>query len=331
MSDSQIFEAIMDLSDEMRGLIHDIKRQKMGHTELKTAYQKLNQIFDATMDAVLVIAKDYSVMRANEQMAGMSGLSREEIEGRKCYEVFSTENCMTSNCPLDRIIGGEEGLEIETEKELHDGSRITCLVSAAPLKEPDGELTGIVETIKDITKRKKAEERLTHLAYHDYLTGLPNRMCFLDRLHLEIAHARRNKTQLGLVFLDLDGFKTVNDTMGHDAGDRLLKEVADRLKVVARESDTVARIGGDEFTVLLAGLERQKDAAVFAKRLIAAFEKPWQQDGHVYHISASIGIALFPGDGDNPYTLLQKADQAMYRAKKEASLFQFYNYYLNRH
>lgn len=331
MNNSEIMKAVIELSDETRAILKVIRKQKKVNNDLKAAYMKLNQIFNTAMDAVMVVAKDHTVLRINDSMAKMSGLTREELEGRHCYEVFGGENCLTSNCPLDRIYRGEERLEMETKKKLRDGSIINCLVTATPLKDSDGHLTGIVKTFKDISARKQAEKRMNYLAHHDHLTGLPNRMCFLDRLGLEIAHAKRNKKLLAVMFLDLDGFKAVNDTLGHHAGDLLLKDVASRLVSVARESDTVARIGGDEFAVLLSGLDRQKDAAVFAKRLTAAFDKPWQQDGHEYQLSASIGITLYPGDGENPYTLLNKADQAMYRAKKKGSVFQFFNYYLNKH
>lgn len=325
----QIIETIREISNETRVLIREFSDKKKGRNDLETAYVRLNEIFNKAMDAVMVISKDYSVVRVNDNMARLTGHSQEDIEEKKCYEVFGDANCLTSNCPLDRIQRGEDTVEIETEKKIHDGSKMTCLVSAVPLKSSDGDLTGIVKTIKDITRRKKAEERINYLAHHDHLTGLPNRMCFLDRLCLEIAHAKRNKKILAVLFIDLDGFKSINDTLGHDVGDLYLVEAANRLLSVARESDTVGRIGGDEFTVLLTSLGRQKDAVTFAKRLIAAFEEPWEFNGQKLSISASIGLALYPGDGDNPYTLLKKADQAMYRAKKEGTIFQFYNYYLN--
>lgn len=329
MSKDQIIETIREISNETRAIVREIREQKRVRNDMETAYAKLNEIFNKAMDAVMVISKDYTVVRTNDNMIKISGFSHEDVEDKKCYEVFGDENCMTSNCPLDRVQRGEDSVETEAEKKLRDGSKITCLVSAVPLRNANGELTGIVKTIKDITKRKRAEERINYLAHHDHLTGLPNRMCFVDRLCLEIAHAKRNQKMLAVVFLDLDGFKAVNDTYGHDAGDKYLVEAAGRLVSVARESDTVARLGGDEFTVLLTSLNQPKDAVIFAKRLIAAFEEPWENEGTVHNISASIGIALYPGDGENPYTLLKKADQAMYKAKKDGTIFQFYNYYLN--
>lgn len=329
MSKDQIIETIREISNETRAIIREINQRKRSRNDLETAYAKLNEIFNKAMDAVMVISKDYTIIRANDNMIKLSGFPPEEVEDQKCYEVFGGENCRNSNCPLDRIQQGESSVETEAEKELPDGSKITCLVSAVPLRDAKGELTGIVKTIKDITKRKRAEERVNYLAHHDHLTGLPNRMCFLDRLCLEIAHAKRNQKMLAVLFLDLDGFKAINDTYGHDAGDKYLAEAAGRMMSVARESDTVARLGGDEFTVLLTSLDRPKDALIFAKRLIAAFEEPWETEGTAFNISASIGIALYPGDGENPYTLLKKADHAMYKAKKDGTIFQFHNYYLN--
>ena len=183
--------------------------------------------------------------------------------------------------------------------------------------------------LRDIITHKQADKKINYLAYHDYLTGLPNKLCFLDRLSLEIAHALRNKKMLAVMYLDLNRFKAVNDSMGHDAGDQLLVDVAGRLRCVARQCDTVARIGGDEFGVLLTWLNQPRDAAVFAQRLVEAFTKPARLGTYDYEISPSIGITLYPGDGDSPDLLLQKADQAMYRAKKEGSICQYHNYYLN--
>lgn len=320
---------IREISGEARALFRELVEHKRLHEDIMLAYKQLNQIFNSAMEPSVLITEDYDIIQVNENLAKLFSLNQDEVEGKKCYEVFTGKNCMTPNCLLNRIRQGEDRAETETELDLHDGAKITCLETATPLRDPDGGLSIIVNTFKDITNIKRAEERINYLAFHDRLTGLPNRMCFLDRLGLEIAHAKRNKKMLAVFFLNLDGFKTVNDRLGHDKGDQLLAEVAGRILGVTRESDTVARIGGDEFTILLTGLTRYRDAAIFAQRLVAALHKPWPPGGQDFKISASIGITLYPGDGENPLTLIKKADQAMYRAKKESGIYQFYNYYLN--
>lgn len=330
MNKEKIMRLINEISSETRFLIKTLSEQKVTQQSLETDYIELNEIFNKVMDAVMVIDRDHSILKINESMARLWGGAPGDMTNCKCYEIFGDENCFTANCPIDLAIGGAEVIELESEKKVANGTEVSCLITAVPLKNSDGTVKGIVKTIKDITKRKRAEEKISYLAHHDHLTGLPNRGCFLDRLCLEIAHAKRNKKLLAVIFIDLNDFKAINDTLGHDVGDTYLIEASKRLMSVLRESDTVARIGGDEFTVLLTGLNRQKDAVTFAKRLIAAFEEPWFLNGREFQVSASMGIALYPGDGENPYTLLKKADKAMYRAKKEGELFKFYNFYLNQ-
>ena len=165
-----------------------------------------------------------------------------------------------------------------------------------------------------------------HLAYHDNLTGLPNRQLFYDRLNHAVAHAKRHGYLLGVFFLDLDGFKQINDSLGHEIGDLLLKEVAQRLQGCVRESDTVARLSGDEFTVILENISRKQDAATIAEKILKKLSEPIVLDGNEPIISTSIGISLFPNDGNDTKTLLKQADTAMYRVKcNEKNHYRFYN------
>ena len=164
--------------------------------------------------------------------------------------------------------------------------------------------------------RKRAEETIKHLAYHDALTGLPNRTLFHDRLTVALAQARRNKRMLAVMFLDLDRFKVVNDTAGHEGGDKLLLSVAGRLGGLVREGDTVARVGGDEFAILSSEIARVEDASEAAERILEGLRRPWVVQGQEFHVSTSIGIAMYPSDGDDAESLLRNADTAMYRAKE---------------
>jgi diguanylate cyclase (GGDEF)-like protein len=176
---------------------------------------------------------------------------------------------------------------------------------------------GILEgTILDITDRKVAQEQMEYQAYHDILTGLPNRLLFRDRIEIALAHAKRHRTNTAVMFLDLDQFKLVNDTLGHTVGDGLLQEVANRLVASIRADDTVARMGGDEFTVLLTDIKETGSSAIVAQKLLDAISRPMVIEGHEIYATTSIGVALFPDDGSDAETLLRRSDSAMYRAKE---------------
>lgn len=176
-------------------------------------------------------------------------------------------------------------------------------------------LKHFVGIVRDITERKMAEEKLTQMALYDQLTGLPNRRNFFEKLEFSISNAQRTKSMVALLFVDLDGFKKINDTMGHAMGDHVLKEVAQRLQDNTRDSDTAARVGGDEFTVILNNLQNIDDAASIADKIITAINQPIVFDEHSFHVGASIGISIYPDHTEDINALLNAADAAMYRAK----------------
>jgi len=188
-------------------------------------------------------------------------------------------------------------------------------------------VTNYVGTMIDITARKSIEERVHHMAHYDPLTDLPNRSLLTDRLHQALAQARRENTMLAVMFLDLDKFKIVNDTLGHDIGDALLKAVAIRLtNCFKRQTDTVSRLGGDEFVVLLAKIETEQDVAMVAQEVIQSLTETFYIEEHVINISCSIGISLHPKNGSDVASLLRSADNAMYESKHAGrGCFRFYN------
>lgn len=183
---------------------------------------------------------------------------------------------------------------------------------------------------QELTERKRVEEILRYLAYHDTLTDLPNRTLFNDRLSVALSQAKRNNGNFAVMFLDLDYFKMVNDTLGHDVGDRLLKGIASKLSNLLRKGDTISRIGGDEFTILLHGINQLEDAALVAQKIIDTLREPWVVGVHEFHITTSIGIAFYPNDGEDQETLIKNADAAMYQAKQNGrNNFQFYTPAMN--
>lgn len=234
---------------------------------------------------------------------------------------------------IDRHTLGRDEPTIFEESGNVFGKFIFLEVHQARLVDTRGEVIGTVGCARDITERKASEAFVQHLAHHDVLTDLPNRALLIDRLRQALAQARRDRGELALLFIDLDRLKPVNDTFGHDVGDLLLQEVANRLRsVMTRQSDTVSRVGGDEFVILLQRVNNAQDAATVAKKVLEALSQSFVVNfQHTIDISASIGIAVFPQHGDEVERLLRHADTAMYAAKKSGrNAYQFYDASLSR-
>jgi diguanylate cyclase (GGDEF)-like protein/PAS domain S-box-containing protein len=243
-------------------------------------------------------------------------------------EIFEGKNRprLPENAPLLRSLKGEviTGCK-EIIRHPITGRMLHREIFSAPIRERDGTIAGSLAVVRDVTERREAEDQLRRLALHDPLTGLPNRTLLHDRLAHALTLARRDSAQIAVMIVDLDHFKDVNDTLGHPAGDQLLRGVADRLKCVLRESDTLARLGGDEFALVQVQVQAATDAARLAGKILGAFALPFQLDEGAVRAAASIGIALFPDDGRDPAALLKNADLALYRAKSEGrSRFRFF-------
>jgi diguanylate cyclase (GGDEF)-like protein len=209
----------------------------------------------------------------------------------------------------------------------HKGGPLIDLdVTLSPILNPEGKLTHIVAVKREITEHQRLEASIYYQAFHDLPTGLPNRILFQDRLSSALANVRRTQSLLGVMFLDLDRFKIVNDTWGHAVGDRLLQEVADRMRNCLREGDTLSRWGGDEFTLLMPQIDRSNEAELVAQRILAALEPRFEIEGHDLQCSTSIGIALYPQDGEDAEILLKNADIALYYAKENGrNRYRFYD------
>ncbi|MCX6009550.1 MAG: diguanylate cyclase, partial [Chloroflexi bacterium] len=207
-----------------------------------------------------------------------------------------------------------------------DGRQIFLESSVSPLRNNEGKIIGFRSISRDVTEHKQFEQKLAEMATHDPLTGLPNRVLLSDRFTIGLALSRRSGNRLAVLMLDLDRFKAINDSMGHDVGDKLLKAVGKRLEVTMRKSDTVARIGGDEFVLLLPQIPKADEASKFAQRILDAFREPFVFDDHQIDITTSIGIAVYPEGGKDIESLLKSADTAMYRAKEQGrDIYRFYD------
>lgn len=275
-------------------------------------------ILVASPDPIYVLDLKGRFIYANKATADLFALQPGAIIGKSAFDLgFSFASDFQHN--LGKVIADQStyrGKFVHTFAS-GQGERFEYLL--APVVDEYGNTEATVCIFRDVTERVLAEEKIWHNAHHDLLTGLPNRRLFLDRLELEVKHAKRSNRPLPLLFMDLDGFKEVNDSLGHEAGDRLLTEVAKRLTDCVREDDTVARMGGDEFTVILAGAKQRKDVELVAQAIIDALAAPFQIAQQPVQISVSIGIAFYPQDASSPVALLEAADQAMYKAKKSAS------------
>jgi diguanylate cyclase (GGDEF)-like protein/PAS domain S-box-containing protein len=295
-------------------------------TQIRERNDFLSDILNSIQDSITILDKDLNITAVNPQVERQVA-GKGNLVGQKCYEIFHGRKEPCLQCPAVKTIStGEKSFDIvlvggpgETESwfELY----------AFPLRNSStGELLGAIEYRRDITRTKKAEERLEHLAHYDALTGLPNRTLFFDRFNHALSRVRRAAGSLALLFLDLDGFKLINDNLGHDSGDILLKGVSERLLTCVRESDTVARMGGDEFTLILESITGSADAGRVAEKIIEVLAKPFNLGDNEKFIGASIGISVYPDDGDDTETLLKKSDSAMYAAKKSKDLkYVFYH------
>jgi diguanylate cyclase (GGDEF)-like protein/PAS domain S-box-containing protein len=212
---------------------------------------------------------------------------------------------------------GIEVRDFEQDIVFDDGTITHIIGNATPLHDADGNVTGAVSAAIDITSRKKAEEQIRRMAHFDALTNLPNRVLLMDRLERAIAMSARNQTHTGVLFIDLDHFKSINDTLGHHVGDMLLQEVADRLREDVREVDTVSRLGGDEFVIIVPELRQLDDARQIARKLLQSLSAPYVVSGQKMEVTPSIGVSVFPDHATEPSALIRLADQAMYQAKQE--------------
>ncbi|MEY4765112.1 MAG: hypothetical protein RI907_1785, partial [Pseudomonadota bacterium] len=275
---------------------------------------------------------DHPIQYVNASFERITGYTRAEVCGRNPRFLHGEDTEQPDLHAIGRAIhAGEEGHGL-IRNYRKDGSLYWNQLHVSPVRDEQGRLTHYVGVMNDVTATVEQQQALAHQASHDALTGLPNRTTMRDRLEQAIAQARRRKECVAVLWLDLDHFKYINDTYGHKVGDGLLVALADRLRQTIRHSDTVARLGGDEFVMLMPGVTNDSDAIVAAEKVIEAMATPFLVDGHALHASTSLGVSMYPQDGDTPELLLSHADMAMYRAKSDGrNGFQFYNHAMREH
>lgn len=281
------------------------------------ALRKLSSAVEQASESVFITDCQGAIEYVNPAFERLTGYSSEEVIGKTPRLLKSGEYDDRFYEELwDTILDGRS-FSAEFTNRKKNGEIYYEEKILTPIKDHHGNLTHFVSTGRDISERKRSEKTIERLAYYDSLTDLPNRVLFTDRLNQALAQARRNSEALAVMFLDLDQFKLVNDTLGHAMGDELLRVAAKRLTGLMREGDTVARVGGDEFMVLLPSAAGPEDATNIADRILEVMRQSWQLGGHEFHLTASLGIAMYPSDGTDGIALLRNADTAMYHAKDE--------------
>jgi diguanylate cyclase (GGDEF)-like protein/PAS domain S-box-containing protein len=300
------------------GVSRDRTEQKKAEEALRQSEEKYRTIIENIEDGYYEVDLAGNFTFVNDALCRIQGYTRNEMIGMNNREYMDKKTAQKVYKIFNAVLRTGKSTTITHWQIFRkDKSKREVESSVSLMRDPSGNPRGFRGVIRDITVRKQAEEELQYRATHDVLTDLPNRLLFSDRLALALMQAQRNQKRLAVMMLDMDYFKNVNDTMGHSAGDRLLRVVGNRLTELLRSGDTVARVGGDEFLLLLSEIGGIEDANTIAQKILEAFRRPFILDDQGIMITTSIGVAIFPDDGDNADILVKYADVAMYRAKDE--------------
>ncbi len=312
-----LFALLKTLSQRARTDLDVMDDMKAELVLTKDNAEKLSQVLDDTSNEIFVIDdKDYKITQTNSVATKNMGYSKSQLKGRALYEFWEDQSRLEFDEYAETLKSGSKIIQVfEAFQKRKDGTVYPIKVKMKLMVLRD--TSALVVIVRDLTEFRQMEYKMKRMAFFDPLTNLPNRNMINDRIQLALAHSDRNKQKFALLFLDMDDFKTVNDTLGHSVGDELLKQVAGRLTGLLRGEDTVARIGGDEFVVLLSGLKDSNYSTVLAERIVESLKPAFQIESHEIFSSFSIGIAVYPNDGNDVETLYKNADAAMYRAKAQ--------------
>jgi len=309
------------------GVSTDITERKRSESESRLAAT----VFGNTADGIIITDAQGTIISVNRAFNQITGYSAEEVIGAKPSILKSEhqEPSFYEEMWRTLLAGGVWQGEIWNRRK--DGELFPEWLTISPVRHGHGEISNFVAVFSDISTIKRSQAELEHLAHFDPLTDLPNRVLFRDRVSRAFEQARRHENRVAVLLLDLDGFKTINDSLGHPVGDRLLQMVGERLRQCVREEDTVSRLGGDEFAVVLSNLELGEDAIEVARKILLCAQEPFTVEGHNALVTTSIGIAVFPDDGDNANDLIRNADAAMYEAKTAGrNTYRFYQVEMTR-
>jgi diguanylate cyclase (GGDEF)-like protein/PAS domain S-box-containing protein len=301
----------------VQAIVRDVSERKEAEAALQREKEFTDKLINGAMLGILAFDRECRYTVWNPGMERITGLTREQVLGRVAFDVFPFLKEIGQDWYIQQALAGNIVTSTNQPYTVPSTGKEGFFESRySPLHNEEGEVIGGLAVVNDITERKALEEQIAHQAFHDPLTALPNRLLFMDRLAQALAHAAGRGGSVAVLFLDLDDFKVINDSLGHKCGDMLLCEVGKRIEACVRPGDTVARLGGDEFTVLLEGTRSPDDAIGVSERIASALVEPIQIDGHELFVTTSIGIALNTPHSSEPDELLRDADVAMYEAKK---------------
>ena len=318
--DGGAFSLRISLSETHLGMRHIFVASVQDVSEIRRAEKTRRlyaSVFEHSGEAMLISDSGNHILAVNPAFTALTGYTIDDLRGRNPRVLSSGKTSRQTYQDLWGALHREGFWQGETWNRGKDGRIYPNWMSVSVVRDPGGAITHYIVSYLDITERKAAEERIAHLAHHDALTGLLNRLSLRSRLEQALATAQREQRQLAVMFVDMDRFKTINDTLGHAVGDELLVDVARRLGEVVRNSDIVARLGGDEFVVVLAEVEGAPAVARVAEKILHSLGQPYQIGKHEVYSTPSIGVAFFPTDGNNSETLMKSADTAMYHAKSQ--------------
>lgn len=306
-------------------IVHDITEQKRAELKVRNEHKFFQSVIDGIVDPILVLGLNYKISVANLAGKQLIGQVGEPVDGVCCYEALMGKHLMCADgdgcCPLKKVLStGKEATTIRHFEKIRKSYEIL----ASPYRDDEGNIVGIIECFRDITQRLNVEkillenERKIHdLTHYDPLTHLPNRTALNDRLSQAVYWAKHQNRHVGLLCLDLDRFKKINDTLGHQAGDQVLQEVSRRLQETLRTGDTISRVGGDDFFIVLESIDEAKNIDMVVSNILAALRKSIDLDGQIINLTASVGVAIFPDHSDSAADLMKFADIAMYSAKNQ--------------
>ncbi|MCC8988566.1 MAG: EAL domain-containing protein [Candidatus Contendobacter sp.] len=308
------------------GVNADIADLKQTEETLRASEARFRSYFELPLIGIALTGADKRWWEVNDRLCEMLGYRRAQLLSMTWVELTHPDDLGIDVMQFERVIGRRiEGYSVDKRFIRQDGALLYAEVSTRCVRRANGAVDYFVMVAQDITERKEAEERIQHLAHYDVLTGLPNRALLGDRLLQALSRAGREHAQVGVILVDIDRFKVINDALGHTMGDRLLQEIAIRLGRCARQCDTVSHQGGDEFAILLPDLDNDDEVTRIAQRILDTVAEPCRLDEHELSVSCSIGISLYPRDGRSPDLLLKNADIALYRAKDMGrNNYQFY-------
>jgi len=318
----------------LRAMRYAVERKTIEET-LFTEKERAQVTLDSIGDAVVCADIEGNITFLNLVAVTLTGWSFPEANGKPIADVLQFIHATTREAipdPMERVMERNRTGHLPSDSILirRNGSEVPIEDSVSPIRNREREVIGAVIVFRDVSAARAMSEQIAHSAEHDFLTGLPNRLLLNDRVSQAIALGQRHSYQVAVLFLDIDGFKHINDSLGHAIGDKLLQSISERLVGCIRAVDTVSRQGGDEFVMLLPAVENAQDAALAARRMLAAIAEAHNIDNHDLHVTASIGISVYPEDGLDVATLIQNADTAMYQAKENGrQSYQFFEVAMN--